>query len=244
MTIAVTPSESDILKALGDFLVASLPAGTGVFQGYDNRVPEPAAANFVVMLPIMRQRLETNIDSYFDVSFVGSISGTTLTVTHVDFGTILLGAQLFGVNVVAGTIIAALGSGTGGVGTYTLSANNGTLTPATLATGAESILQPINLTVQCDVHGPASADNAQRATTLFRDLWAADFFAAISADIAPLYADDPRLIPFLNDSQQVENRWVASFSIQANQSVINLPTQFADELEVTLINVEATYPAT
>ena len=52
--------------------------------------------------------------------FVGSISGTTLTVTNVSSGTIGVGQVLFGVGVTSETVITALGSGSGGVGTYTV----------------------------------------------------------------------------------------------------------------------------
>jgi hypothetical protein len=52
--------------------------------------------------------------------FTGSISGTTLTVTAVTSGTIAINQALFGLGVTNATVITALGSGTGGVGTYTI----------------------------------------------------------------------------------------------------------------------------
>ncbi len=52
--------------------------------------------------------------------FTGSISGTTLTVTAVSSGTIAIDQSLSGIGVTSETIITALGSGTGGVGTYTV----------------------------------------------------------------------------------------------------------------------------
>jgi hypothetical protein len=52
--------------------------------------------------------------------FTGSISGTTLTVTAITNGTIAAGQSLFGVGVTSETIITALGSGSGGIGTYTI----------------------------------------------------------------------------------------------------------------------------
>ena len=52
--------------------------------------------------------------------FTGSISGTTLTVTAVTQGTIGINQALFGANVTNETVITALGSGSGGVGTYTI----------------------------------------------------------------------------------------------------------------------------
>jgi hypothetical protein len=51
----------------------------------------------------------------------GSISGTTLTVTAVTSGTISKYAMVTGTNVISGTQITALGTGTGRTGTYTVS---------------------------------------------------------------------------------------------------------------------------
>jgi len=52
--------------------------------------------------------------------FTGSTSGTTLTVTDVSSGTIGVGQSLFGLGVANETIITALGTGSGGLGTYTI----------------------------------------------------------------------------------------------------------------------------
>ena len=52
--------------------------------------------------------------------FTGSISGTTLTVTAITNGALAVGQVLFGVGVTQETVITALGSGSGGVGTYTI----------------------------------------------------------------------------------------------------------------------------
>jgi hypothetical protein len=54
--------------------------------------------------------------------FTGSISGTTLTVTAVTSGTIVVGQILTGTGVSSSpqTIITALGTGNGGIGTYTV----------------------------------------------------------------------------------------------------------------------------
>jgi len=53
--------------------------------------------------------------------FTASISSTTMTVTQMFSGTIAVGQQVFGVGVSQETVITALGTGTGGVGTYTVS---------------------------------------------------------------------------------------------------------------------------
>ena len=51
----------------------------------------------------------------------GSITGTALTVTAVTSGTLYLGQTIQGAGVAANTMITALGTGTGGTGTYTVS---------------------------------------------------------------------------------------------------------------------------
>jgi hypothetical protein len=50
----------------------------------------------------------------------GSISGTTLTITAVTAGSLQVGSVLDGTGVLPGTTITALGTGTGGTGTYTV----------------------------------------------------------------------------------------------------------------------------
>lgn len=53
--------------------------------------------------------------------FFGYISGTTLTVTEMQFGAVQISRPLYGLGATAGSSVTALGSGTGGVGTYTVS---------------------------------------------------------------------------------------------------------------------------
>ena len=53
--------------------------------------------------------------------FTGSITGTTLTVTVMQSGTIAVGQAIFGQGIAQNSVITALGTGTGGVGTYTVS---------------------------------------------------------------------------------------------------------------------------
>jgi len=50
----------------------------------------------------------------------GSITGTTLTVTAVEAGILQVGSVISGTGVATGTIITALGTGIGGIGTYTI----------------------------------------------------------------------------------------------------------------------------
>lgn len=56
-----------------------------------------------------------------DGQVTASISGTTMTVTNVDFGALVVGQTLSATGVAGGTTITAYGTGTGGSGTYTVS---------------------------------------------------------------------------------------------------------------------------
>ena len=109
--------------------------------------------------------------------------------------------------------------------------------------GANSYMQPSKCTIQLDVHGPNSTDNAQIISTMFRDQYAFDAFAASGImGVAPLLADDPRQIPFQNAEDQYEYRWTIDAQVQANQIVSSVPQQTFDVIDVDLINVDATYP--
>lgn len=62
-----------------------------------------------------------NTDTTSGAFGIGSISGTTLTVSALTNGAYAVGQQVSGPNVAAGTYITGLGTGTGGPGTYTVS---------------------------------------------------------------------------------------------------------------------------
>jgi hypothetical protein len=59
-------------------------------------------------------------------SFYGYISSTTLTVTQVTSGTLAVGQTISGTGITVGTTITALGTGSGGTGTYTISTSQTT----------------------------------------------------------------------------------------------------------------------
>ena len=240
-----TPTEANVFTALGGFLVAVLPAGTPVIQGQVNRVAEPASPDFVIMWPLSRPRISTNVDSYVDAVFTGSIAGTLMTITAVNpafTGQIGIGSRVFGVGVAANTVVSALGSGHGGLGTYTVAPSQ-SVGSETLATGTEAMLQATEIVVQVDVHGPNGAGNAQTISTTFRDDFAVQQFKAAGFDVTPLYSDDPRQLPFLNAENAWEDRWTVDVHMQANIS-LSVPMQFAGTVDTSgIINVEATYPA-
>lgn len=245
MTISVAPTQTATVKAIGDFIAGILPAEVEVFVGQANRVPEPAVTDFVVMTPIRRERLATNVDTSADAAFTASIAGTLMSVTTILVGgPIALGATLFGsvggtAGLVAGTTITAQVSGTtGGVGTYRVSASqNKSSRP--LAAGQTQAMQPTEVVVQFDVHGPNSADNAQIISTLFRDDYGVRAIEEENESVTPLYADDPRQLPFINAEQQYEDRWVIEAHLQVNP-IVTVPQQYAAVVEIPIYSVEAT----
>lgn len=243
----ISPTEADAIKAFGGFLQSVLPVGTPVSQGQTNRTSEPTANNFVVFWPLRFTRLNTNIDSSGDVLYTASISTISgvgnLNVTDIDFGIIRIGAPVFGQGVAVGTVIAKQLSGEeGGVGVYQVSPAQ-VVDAELMASGILSLEQHSRFTIQADVHGSNSADNAQIITTVFRDGAGVDLFAAVrpQADIVPLYTSDPRQMPFLNEQKAVENRWVIEIELQVNQ-VVAVGQAYADAVTVGLISVDAEFP--
>lgn len=230
MSVTLSLTEVQTLTALRTFLLSVLPSGVEVVRGLDNRVPEPTGVNFVEMTPILRSRLGTNVDTYQDCAFTGSIAGAALTVTAMSLGTISVGATLFGTGVTAGTMITAQGTGTGGVGTYTVSQSQ-TVSSEILACGSKNMLQPTEVRVQLDIHGPASGDNAAIVTACFRDDFAVQSFLSPGFDVTPLYADEAHQMPFLNGEQQIEERWVIDCVMQCSP-VLTVPAQFASGLTI------------
>ena len=75
-----------------------------------------------------------NHEHDFGGVFTGAISGTTLTVSAVTNGVLALGSFISGTGVTAGTYITAYGTGTGGAGTYTVSASQ-TVSSTTITSG-------------------------------------------------------------------------------------------------------------
>jgi hypothetical protein len=239
---AVAPSQSNVQAALRSFLLTALPqlSSGQVIAGQANRVAEPQFADFIVFWPLRRERIETNRDSYADTAFTASIAGAVMTVTAVRLGSVAVGATVFGTGVAASTsIVNQLSGVAGGTGTYTVAPAQ-TVPGQAMSAGAENFLQPVDAVYQLDVHGPNSADNAQIVTTLLRDQYGVDAFAASGFDVIPLHADDPKQIPFINAEQQYENRWIVEAHLQAN-AVVQLPLQFADQVVVTPVSVDAAF---
>lgn len=91
-------------------------------------------------------------------SFTGSISGTTLTVTAVSSGFLMVGDTITGTGITANTVITGFGSGTGGTGTYTVN-NSQTV-------GSEAMTGPTHGNVTLFVVATSFFTNAIPANTI------------------------------------------------------------------------------
>ena len=78
-------------------------------------------------------------------SVTGSIAATTLDVTAVGSGIIRVGMEISGTGVTAGTTITALGTGSGGTGTYTVSVSQ-TVASTTIAGVTKDATLEVNAT--------------------------------------------------------------------------------------------------
>ncbi len=112
MVAVVGPYVYVLTSTLTPTMVGQLNTNTGVVGITDNGVN--------VYIVDGSYRYTWKISTPAAAVFTGSISGTTLTVSAMSSGTIAVGQALFGVGITQATVITALGTGTGGVGTYTI----------------------------------------------------------------------------------------------------------------------------
>lgn len=95
-----------------------------------------AATSFTNAGQIIADTLD--IESPVVATLTGAISGTTLTVSAVATGALAVGQFVDGAGVTAGTYITALGSGTGGTGTYTVN-NSQTVASESMTSTAPAV---------------------------------------------------------------------------------------------------------
>jgi hypothetical protein len=242
-------TESAVNTALGNLLQAMLPqfAAGQIVVGQTNRVASPEG-DYLVFWPLRRPRLGTDIETPVDAVFTGTITPidantATLDITAVNpnfSGELSIGSVIFGVNVASNTTVTALGTGTGGIGTYIVKPSQ-TIGSETLSAGVIDIDQSTEIVFQIDCHGPSSGDTAQVISTLFRSSFATTYCAQNSPIISPLYCADPRQMVFTTAAQQFDERYIVEAHLQI-VPVIAIPQEFAAAATVDVVNVEATYP--
>jgi hypothetical protein len=254
--VGISLTEAQGFYALGQFLLAIcapypitvVRAIGSTAPGSNVRVPEPISGDFVVMSSLRRARLETNETTFSDNICVGSIIGTTLTVTSVSRGSLSLARGpllLIDYNYPSGTIapnttiLAQLTGILGGPGTYQVSVSQN-LASETLYAGVRSDQVGVEWTVQLDVHGPNSLNNVNTIDALFRSEYGVEFLAATGFWVAPLHVDAAGQMPFENAEGEVEYRWVMEAHLEI-VPIVTTPQQFADHVQVDTVEAGVTY---
>jgi len=190
-TISATSNVLNITAvSAGSIAVGDVVSGTGVTAG-----------TTVTALGTGTGGVGTYVVSQSQLVASTAITGlsTTLRITAVSFGAIAVGQTVSGTGVTGGTTITALGTGTGGVGTYTVSTAqrvaSTALTMLTTVTFAATNGSPV-ITVTTLAHGLVNG-----AYVLFKD--AVSLGGNITADV-------------LNQEYQITFISSTSFSITAS----------------------------
>jgi hypothetical protein len=143
-------------------MVGQLNTSTGIVGITDNGVN--------VYIVDGQSRYTWRISSPSSAVFTGSISGTTLTVTAITNGTIGINQSLFGINVTQATVITALGTGTGGVGTYTINQSQSVastqMNSATVGAVVTGAISGTTLTVSAVTSGTLTVGQTIQGSTV------------------------------------------------------------------------------
>jgi hypothetical protein len=102
-------------------------------------------------------------------------------------------------------------------------------------TSTNTISRSTQFDVQLDVYGPASRNNAQVFTLLFRDAYGCN--AMDGTGVQPLFCDDGHQMPLVAGEKQYEQRWMIRASLQITPGV-STPAQFADNVAAIVIEVD------
>lgn len=171
-------------------------------------------------------------------SVTGSISGTTLTVSAVSSGTVAVGDLVSGTGVAGGTYVTALGTGTGGAGTYTVN-NSQTVSSTTLTllnknrasvntSGSQSGVQTATQYVGQDTYGRQRSYIAPQ----FRkpDFWS---FASFGQDLLAVCSSDGRLLHMSPSTGQP-----VTMDVPTNAPIGNTAVLVTAERSVVLLGAE------
>lgn len=109
--------------------------------------------------------------------------------------------------------------------------------------GTRILAEQVQVTMQINLFGPASSNQMQMVTALWRDMQAVDFFRASGVPIAPLTTSTTRQLGFETGERQYDDLWTVDLTMQVTLTT-RLPQQFATSIPITLVEVDTTYPAT
>lgn len=110
-------------------------------------------------------------------------------------------------------------------------------------TSTRTVTEQVRITMQISLFGPASSNQMQLVTALWRDMQAVDYFRNQSVPVCPLTTSTTRQLGFITGERQYEDCWSVDLSMQVNLTV-TMPQQFATSIPVTLIEVDTTYRPT
>ena len=105
--------------------------------------------------------------------------------------------------------------------------------------GTMTLTRPTQWTAQIDCYGDSAQDMALAICIALRSAYGCDALKTSGAQ--PLYAGDPRQLPFITGEDQYLERWSVDAVLQFNPS-ITVPQQFADQLRVDFVEVDTKYP--
>lgn len=167
-------------------------------------------------------------------AFTGAIATTTLTVSAITSGALQVGSVISGVGVTAGTYITALGTGTGGIGTYTISTSQNVSSESmtanassmTFATGTLST--SLNLTQATSAVLSQGAALSTPATAMPAITAVTQNWAAFMTTFEPVLADKLAFSAWTN-SQNNRYAYVA-WDTDVNAIVANNTTAFGPQL--------------
>lgn len=106
---------------------------------------------------------------------------------------------------------------------------------------AKTIMQPVKWAIQIDCYGILAADRAASISTILRDEFATEQFAALGYDMQTLYTDDAQQMPLISGEEQYIERWMFNAVLQLNPK-LTVAIETPSTLTMNTINVPVTYP--
>jgi hypothetical protein len=101
-----------------------------------------------------------------------------------------------------------------------------------------TIEQGIEVGFQIDVYSKHAGSWAALISTTFQDTYGVN---ALAPNCVPLYCNTGRMIPLTDSEEEYEQRWSLDARLQWNP-VVTAPQQYADQLELTLKDVNVEFP--